>query len=73
MKKLPKTKCWRVGHCNVDVVDAIDKFNSTWNTELIVGQHDCRHYTNGIKIAISLLTKIFRLSTRNHDVLTFFD
>ncbi|KAI3804911.1 hypothetical protein L1987_26791 [Smallanthus sonchifolius] len=25
MKKLPKTRCWRVGSCNVDVEDAINK------------------------------------------------
>ncbi|KAI3755647.1 hypothetical protein L1987_55452 [Smallanthus sonchifolius] len=48
MKKLPKTRCWRVGSCNVDVEDAIHKFNSNWDTDLIVGQHDCRHYTNGL-------------------------
>ncbi|KAJ9551543.1 hypothetical protein OSB04_015588 [Centaurea solstitialis] len=55
MKKLPKTKCWMVGSCNVDVVDAIHKFNNDWDTDLIVGQHDCRHYTNGTKIAVTLL------------------
>lgn len=49
MKKLPKTKCWKVGSCKVDVVDAIHKFNSNWDTDLIIGRHDCRHYTNGIK------------------------
>ncbi|XP_024959430.1 uncharacterized protein LOC112500256 isoform X3 [Cynara cardunculus var. scolymus] len=49
MKKLPKTKCWMVGSCNVDVVDAVHKFNSNWDTDLIIGQHDCRHYTNDPK------------------------
>ncbi|KAL7582379.1 uncharacterized protein LOC111904976 isoform X1 [Lactuca sativa] len=48
MKKLPKTKCWKVGSCKVDVVDAIHKFNSNWDTDLIIGRHDCRHYTNGL-------------------------
>ncbi|KAL4581399.1 hypothetical protein LXL04_017613 [Taraxacum kok-saghyz] len=48
MKKLPKNKCWMVGYCNDDVVDSIDKFNKKWDTDLIVGQHDCRHYTNGL-------------------------
>ncbi|KAI3702622.1 hypothetical protein L6452_28370 [Arctium lappa] len=48
IKKLPKTKCWMVGSCNVNVVDAIHKFNSNWDTDLIVGQHDCRHYANGL-------------------------
>nr|XP_043628691.1 uncharacterized protein LOC122600097 isoform X2 [Erigeron canadensis] len=48
MKKLPKTRCWRVGSCNVDVVEAMHTFNSNWDTDLIVGQHDCRHYTNVI-------------------------
>lgn len=48
MKKLPKLRCWRVGSCNVDVEDAVHEFNSNWDTDLIVGQHDCRHYTNGI-------------------------
>ncbi|XP_076930888.1 uncharacterized protein LOC143595860 isoform X1 [Bidens hawaiensis] len=48
MKKLPNVRCWKVGSCNVDVDDAINKFNSNWDTDLIVGQHDCRHYTNGL-------------------------
>ncbi|PWA62626.1 hypothetical protein CTI12_AA362360 [Artemisia annua] len=48
MKKLPKTRCWMVGSCNLDVADTIHKFNSNWDTDLIVGQHDCRHYTNGL-------------------------
>ncbi|XP_071730040.1 uncharacterized protein [Rutidosis leptorrhynchoides] len=49
MKNLPKTRCWRVGSCNyVDVVDAVIKFNSCWDTDLVVGQNDCRHYTNGL-------------------------
>ncbi|KAL8195394.1 hypothetical protein R6Q57_025797 [Mikania cordata] len=48
MKNLPKMRCWRVGSCNVDVEEVMHKFNSSWDTDLIVGQHDCRHYTNGL-------------------------
>ncbi|KAF5814603.1 hypothetical protein HanRHA438_Chr03g0124871 [Helianthus annuus] len=48
MKKLPNMRCWKVGSCNVDVEDVIHGFNSSWDTDLIVGQHDCRHYTNGL-------------------------
>nr|GEV33131.1 hypothetical protein [Tanacetum cinerariifolium] len=48
LKKLPKTRCWMIGSCNMDVADKIHKFNSNWDTDLIVGQHDCRHYTNGL-------------------------
>ncbi|KAD4179051.1 hypothetical protein R6Q59_022615 [Mikania micrantha] len=48
MKNLPKMRCWRVGSCNVDVEEVMRKFNSSWDTDLIVGHHDCRHYTNGL-------------------------
>ncbi|KAI7744112.1 hypothetical protein M8C21_030362 [Ambrosia artemisiifolia] len=48
IKKLPNMRCWKVGSCNVDVEDMIHKFNNGWDTDLVVGQHDCRHYTNGV-------------------------
>ncbi|XAR55296.1 hypothetical protein NMG60_11035331 [Bertholletia excelsa] len=48
LKKLPKSKCWFVGHSRVDAIDATHKFNDNWQTSLRIGHHDCRHYTNGL-------------------------
>ncbi|KAF8391646.1 hypothetical protein HHK36_023953 [Tetracentron sinense] len=48
LAKLPKSKCWMVGLANVDAVDAASEFNESWQTDLIIGQHDCRDYTNGM-------------------------
>lgn len=47
LMKLPKTKCWFVGFSKVDAVDATYKFNESWHTDLRIGHHDCRDYTNG--------------------------
>ncbi|PKA51341.1 hypothetical protein AXF42_Ash002705 [Apostasia shenzhenica] len=48
MKRMPRLNCWFVGYSNAnDSVQVADKFNENWSTNLIVGKHDCRHYTNG--------------------------
>ncbi|XP_057792967.1 uncharacterized protein LOC131009569 isoform X4 [Salvia miltiorrhiza] len=46
LAKLPKRKCWFVGYAKADIDDdALHKFNHTWDTHLVLGSHDCRHYT----------------------------
>lgn len=47
LSKLPRRKCWFVGSSKLDAVDVATKFNSDWRTDLRVGHHDCRDYTNG--------------------------
>ncbi|KAJ0965154.1 hypothetical protein J5N97_026292 [Dioscorea zingiberensis] len=48
MTRLPKSRCWFVGYSSSDGVDVANKFSEDWQTDLIVGKHDCRHYTNGL-------------------------
>lgn len=47
MKTLPRRKCWFVGYSKADAVTIASEFNKTWDTNLRVGIHDCRDYTNG--------------------------
>ncbi|XP_065875657.1 uncharacterized protein [Euphorbia lathyris] len=54
LKRLPRSKCWLIGSSKVDdAIDVATKFNDEWDTDLRVGHHDCRHYTNGL---VELLT-----------------
>ncbi|KAJ6829242.1 uncharacterized protein M6B38_360550 [Iris pallida] len=48
LKRLPKRRCWFVGFSHANSVEVADKFSEEWSTDLIVGKHDCRHYTNGL-------------------------
>ncbi|KAH6788608.1 hypothetical protein C2S51_003614 [Perilla frutescens var. frutescens] len=49
LEKLPKRKCWFVGYAKGnDDEAAAQKFNRNWETDLILGYHDCRHYTQGL-------------------------
>lgn len=36
-----------MGFSHKDGIEVADKFNEDWSTDLIVGKHDCRHYTGG--------------------------
>ncbi|KAH9606620.1 hypothetical protein KSS87_013056 [Heliosperma pusillum] len=48
ISKLPNKRCWYIGLSNSNnAVEAAYKFNSSWPTDLRIGHHDCRHYTNG--------------------------
>lgn len=47
LRKVPRSKCWYVGSPEVDAVDIACEFNKSWETDLRVGRHDCRDYTNG--------------------------
>ncbi|KAL7216381.1 hypothetical protein ACSBR1_028345 [Camellia fascicularis] len=46
LTKPPAHKCWFVGYSRVDAIDATYKFNGNWDTDLRIGYHDCRNYTN---------------------------
>ncbi|XP_077229936.1 PTB domain engulfment adapter [Tasmannia lanceolata] len=46
--KLPTSRCWFVGFSHADGIDVANKFNDYWQTDLKLGDHDCRHYTNGL-------------------------
>ncbi|XP_059450722.1 uncharacterized protein LOC132181490 isoform X2 [Corylus avellana] len=48
LRKVPRSKCWYVGSPEVDAVDIACEFNKSWETDLRVGHHDCRDYTNGL-------------------------
>nr|XP_010913175.1 uncharacterized protein LOC105038941 [Elaeis guineensis] len=48
LRRIPISRCWFVGFSINDGVDATNKFNEVWSTDLIIGKHDCRHYTNGL-------------------------
>ncbi|CAN0927222.1 hypothetical protein LINGRAHAP2_LOCUS35766 [Linum grandiflorum] len=54
LTKLPRTKCWHVGSSSRDVAEEVAaEFGQKWITELKVGHHDCRHYTNGLVEALT--------------------
>lgn len=48
LKKLPKRKCWFVGYSESDAIDAANRFNEGWDTDLRINYHDCRNYANGL-------------------------
>ncbi|XP_028758094.1 uncharacterized protein LOC114717166 [Neltuma alba] len=48
MKTMPRRKCWLVGYSKADGVGIANEFNKNWDTNLRVGLHDCRDYTNGL-------------------------
>ncbi|KDP30856.1 hypothetical protein JCGZ_13799 [Jatropha curcas] len=48
LTKLPRSKCWLVGYTQVDALSVANKFSYNWETDLRVGRHDCRDYTNGL-------------------------
>ncbi|KMT02533.1 hypothetical protein BVRB_9g204740 [Beta vulgaris subsp. vulgaris] len=46
---MPRKNCWCIGSFNSsNAVEEANKFNCSWPTDLRVGEHDCRHYTNGL-------------------------
>ncbi|KAL2316558.1 hypothetical protein Fmac_030434 [Flemingia macrophylla] len=48
LKKLPRNKCWLVGYSKEDAVEIAREFNEKWETNLRIGLHDCRDYTNSL-------------------------
>ncbi|CAI0395858.1 unnamed protein product [Linum tenue] len=52
LKGLPRRRCWYVGSSEYGEQVAA-KFSEKWSTYLKVGNHDCRHFTNGL---VELLT-----------------
>ncbi|KAG2659435.1 hypothetical protein PVAP13_1KG355800 [Panicum virgatum] len=54
LRRVPGRRCWLVGHCREgDAVGAADRFSERWPTGLVVGEHDCRDYTNGLVEALT--------------------
>nr|AAR99358.1 hypothetical protein At2g04790 [Arabidopsis thaliana] len=49
LKNVPRQRCWMVGPSKGnDAMEMAMEFNKSWETDLRVGFHDCRHYTNGL-------------------------
>ncbi|XP_023641751.1 uncharacterized protein LOC111831490 isoform X2 [Capsella rubella] len=47
LKNVPRQRCWMVGSSSKgNAMEMAIEFNSSWETDLRVGFHDCRHYTN---------------------------
>ncbi|XP_049935168.1 uncharacterized protein LOC116258963 isoform X3 [Nymphaea colorata] len=44
---VPKSRSWYVGFSKGNAVELAHRFNKSWEEELQLGRHDCRHYTNG--------------------------
>ncbi|XP_020110451.1 uncharacterized protein LOC109725621 isoform X2 [Ananas comosus] len=61
LQRVPKSRCWFVGFSDSNAVDKANKFSEKWPSDLIVGKHDCRHYTNATRC---LLEKCLELSFR---------
>ncbi|GAB2285214.1 hypothetical protein Dimus_019666 [Dionaea muscipula] len=48
MGKLPNKRCWQIGASRVDnPIEEAYEFNRGWNTDVLIGHRDCRHYVNG--------------------------
>lgn len=48
LKKLPTNKCWFVGYSKENAMEIAREFNQKWETDLRIGLHDCRDYTNSL-------------------------
>ncbi|XP_010518652.1 PREDICTED: uncharacterized protein LOC104793927 [Camelina sativa] len=46
LKNVPRQRCWMVGSSKGNAMEMAIEFNNSWETDLRVGFHDCRHYTN---------------------------
>jgi hypothetical protein len=49
LRRIPDRRSWFVGLCDGDAADAAERFSERWSTDLVVGEHDCRDYTNGLR------------------------
>uniref|UniRef100_A0A453NZ85 Uncharacterized protein n=1 Tax=Aegilops tauschii subsp. strangulata TaxID=200361 RepID=A0A453NZ85_AEGTS len=47
LRRIPDRRSWFVGLSDGDAADAAERFSERWPTDLVVGNHDCRDYTNG--------------------------
>ncbi|XP_022971116.1 uncharacterized protein LOC111469884 [Cucurbita maxima] len=52
LSRLPKYKCSYIGSSEANAVEVARKFNESWDTNLKIGLHDCRDYTNGLVEAL---------------------
>ncbi|XP_037453211.1 uncharacterized protein LOC119323618 isoform X2 [Triticum dicoccoides] len=48
LRRIPDRRSWFVGLSDGDgdAADAAERFSERWPTDLVVGNHDCRDYTN---------------------------
>lgn len=84
LRRVPDTRCWLVGHHRsgggggaAAAVLAADAFTARWPTDLVVGRHDCRDFTNGwsatsldgVDASRSLLKKKEKEKEKSHSVI----
>ncbi|XP_031492364.1 uncharacterized protein LOC116258963 isoform X2 [Nymphaea colorata] len=56
---VPKSRSWYVGFSKGNAVELAHRFNKSWEEELQLGRHDCRHYTNGLPHPPTLIIYIY--------------
>ncbi|KAF8119009.1 hypothetical protein N665_0001s0065 [Sinapis alba] len=68
LKNVPKQRCWMVGSPkgNDNAMEMAIEFNSSWETDLRVGFHDCRHYTNELVQHLTGEIQIVERLTRSY-------
>ncbi|CAA7023650.1 unnamed protein product [Microthlaspi erraticum] len=68
LKNVPRQKCWMVGSSKEnDAMEMAIEFNKSWETDLRVGFHDCRHYTNELVQHLTGETQIVERLLRSYD------
>ncbi|KMZ76478.1 hypothetical protein ZOSMA_101G00620 [Zostera marina] len=60
LARLPKRRCWFVGFStcsnqedDTGSINVAENFTNAWNTDLIIGKRDCRHFTNDLVIVLT--------------------
>ncbi|KAL0885115.1 hypothetical protein Bca101_009097 [Brassica carinata] len=67
LKSVPKQRCWLVGSSKGEnAMEMVIEFNSSWETDLRVGFHDCRHYTNELVQHLTGEIQIVERLTRSY-------
>ncbi|KAJ4896898.1 Uncharacterized protein Rs2_23692 [Raphanus sativus] len=67
LKNVPKQRCWMVGSSKGNnAMEMAIEFNSSWETDLRVGLHDCRHYTNELVQHLTGEKQIVERLTRSY-------
>ncbi|CAH8368934.1 unnamed protein product [Eruca vesicaria subsp. sativa] len=67
LKNVPKQRCWMVGLSKGNnAMEMAIEFNSSWETDLRIGFHDCRHYTNELVQHLTGEIQIVERLTRSY-------
>uniref|UniRef100_A0A8R7US69 Uncharacterized protein n=1 Tax=Triticum urartu TaxID=4572 RepID=A0A8R7US69_TRIUA len=67
LRRIPDRRSWFVGLSDGGAADAAERFSERWPTDLVVGNHDCRDYTNGWQPQLPLyLHNIAAISSFHH-------